>query len=412
MKTMPLKGITIIDFGHVMAGPYGTKQLLGMGATVIKVESKKHSDNFRYSYMRAGNKDLLNEGGWIFQENNTSKMALGLNTKSVKAQEILHKLVKKADVVTANLSPSGFHKMGIDYETLSRIKEDIIVINASGMGDYGPYSAYRTAAPIMQALSGFSSLIGYDGEEPFGFGAALSDYVGGAYIAAAVTAALEYRRRTGKGQFIDLSSTDASICTIGAEALNYSVTREETVPFGNHHYRRQMAPHNCYPCKGQDSWCTIAVGNDEEWKAFRNELRSECPWVDDEKFATLPDRLHNEDLLDEYISEWTKNLDKKEVAERLQKAGVSAGMVENSKEFLENEHANAVGFFKDIQFDVSGFKPEHAKITGRVIDMRDVPEIKYGLAPRAGQDNDYILKEMLGMSDEEIEDAAADGAFN
>ena len=412
MSSMPLEGVRILDFGHVMAGPYATKQIVGMGAEVIKVESRKHTDNFRYSYMRKGNKDFLNEGGWTFQEHGTSKKALALNTKSAKAQEILHELVKKVDVVTANLSPAGFHKMGIDYETLSKYKKDIIVINASGMGETGAYSHYRTAAPIMQALSGFSSIVGYDGEDPYGFSAALSDYIGGAYLAAAVTATLEYRRRTGKGQFIDLSSTDASICTVGAQMMNYSVTGKETKPFGNHDYLRQMAPHNCYPCRGEDSWCNIAIGSDDEWALFRDEIKDECPWVLEEKFNTAKGRLALEAEIDKLISEWTKDKDSRELSFRLQNAGVSAGMVQGSKDILEDEHANASGFIKEIAFPPSEFKPDTVKITGRLLNMYDVPEIDYTLAPSAGQDNDYVLKELLGMSDDEIRFAAENGAFD
>ncbi|MGN0203338.1 MAG: CoA transferase [Coprococcus sp.] len=231
MERLPLKGITIVDFGHVMAGPYGTKQLLSLGATVIKVEAARHADNFRHGYTRPGVKNSLQEAGWVYQENNLSKMSLNINIKSAKAQKILHELVKKADVVTANLSPGGFHKMGIDYEMLSKIKEDIIVLNASGMGDYGLYSEYKTAAPIMQALSGFSSLIGYDGEAPYGISAALADYAGGVFIAASIVSALEYRRRTGKGQFIDLSSTEANVAVIGSAFMDYSAAGVETVPF-------------------------------------------------------------------------------------------------------------------------------------------------------------------------------------
>lgn len=411
MKRMPLKGTLIVDFGHILAGPYGTKQLQSLGATVIKVESRKSPDNYRYGFMRPGVKDFINEGGWNCQENSMSKMGFSLNIKSKKAHEVLHELVKKADVVTANLSPGGFHKMGIDYETLSKVKEDIIVINASGMGDTGPYSSYRTAAPIMQALSGLTSLVGYEGEGPYGVSTVFADYVGGAFLSAAVVSALEYRRRTGKGQFIDLSSTEATLCTIGAEVTKYSVTGVDHVTFGNHHYTKQMAPHCCYPCKGEDQWCVIAVASEDEWDRFKDALRGECCWVDDEKFATMELRLANQAELDANISGFTKNCNNKVLSHRLQNAGVSAGMVQSIAEFLDDEHALSRNLIQKTYFPESDNPVKFNRITGRLINIASSPDIEYKLAPGIGQDNDYILKELLGMSDAQIQEAAEDGAF-
>lgn len=411
MGRMPLEGVLVVDFGHVLAGPYGTKQLRTLGATVIKMESRGHFDNFRPSYMRKGVKDFAKEGGWTFQENATGKLCLSINTKSPAGQEIIHKLVKKADVVTANLSPDGYHKMGIDYETLSKVKEDIIVLNASGMGETGVYRKYKTAAPIMQALSGFSSFIGYDGEEPFGFAAVFADYVGGAYIAAAVTSALEYRRRTGKGQFIDLSSTEGTVCTLGSNFMRDNVTGVETRPFGNRHYLNRMAPHGCYPTNKADNWVVIAVGDEEEWKRFQNELRAECPWVDDGKYATLEGRLANMKELDANIAAWTGKYDKTDIAYRLQAAGVSSSMVLNGAEFPENEHALANGFIHAIDLGDDGLQPRFCKITGRLLNIQGMPEIEYTHGPGIGEHNEYVLKELLGMTDAEIQTAAEAGAF-
>lgn len=412
MSRYPLDGITIADFGHVLAGPYGTKLLRTLGATVIKIESRKHFDNFRASYMRKGVKDFAKEGGWNYQDNATGKLCLDINTSSAAGQEVLHRLVSKADVVTANLSPEGFHKMGLDYDTLRKYKEDIIVLNASGMGASGVYGKYKTAAPIMQALSGFSSFIGYDGEDPYGFSAVFADYTGGVYIAAAVVSSLIYRQRTGRGQFIDLSSTEATVCTLGSNFMRDSVTGKETRPFGNHHYLHWMVPHNCYPTKDEDNWVVIAVGDDEEWKRLKNELRAECPWVDEKIYDTLSGRSSHENELDTNLSEWTRKYSKEEIAVRLQNAGVSASMVLNGAEFLDNEQIQARGFIHSIFLGGEGIDPQDCKITGRILNIQGVPDMEYTRGPGIGENNDFVLKNIIGMNDEEIRKAQEEGAFD
>ncbi|MGN0203337.1 MAG: CoA transferase [Coprococcus sp.] len=172
-----------------------------------------------------------------------------------------------------------------------------------------------------------------------------------------------------------------------------------------------MAPHGCYPCAGDDSWCVIAVGNEEEWKRFQDELRNECPWVDDPMFETMEKRLDNYKVLDAKIAEWTPQYTNKEVVNRLQMAGVSAGMVQNAKDLLEDEHALETGFIKSIDFGESEIKPRYAKFTGRLLNIAGMPEIEYKLSAAVGRDNEYILKDILGMTDAEIQEAAADGAF-
>ena len=411
MARMPLKGIIVLDFGWVLAGPHGTRLLSDLGATVIKMEWIKRMDMFRMAPLRPGTKDPANEPAWQFQDQNRGKMSFCLNPKTVNGKDILCNIIKKADAVTANLSPDGFRKLGLDYEVLCKIKEDIIVVNASGLGNTGPYRTYLTFAPIMHAFSGLMSMLGYEGEGPWGISGIPSDVIGGANMAIAILAALEYRRRTGKGQFIDISSVDTTLCLLGTEFIDYDINGVIRKPFGNRHYTGQMAPHGCYPCDGDEGWCVIAVGSEYEWERFKTALRSECPWVDDSKFTTLDSRIANQEELDDKIGSWTKSQNKKDVVLRLQNAGVSAGMVQNVAETQADEHAAAAGYFKTVDFGESDNPLRYVKVTGNLTGA-DLPAGE-GIqsAPAIGKDNDYILRQLLGMTDQQIQAAKEDGAL-
>lgn len=409
--SLPLEGIRVLDFGQVIADPHGTRLLRTLGADVIRIESSAHPDLMRTDTMRRGNKNPFAEGGWGYQENNRDKLCISLDLKSPEALDIVHNLVKGADIVTVNATPKAFHRMGIDLEALKPYKEDIIVINASGFGDSGPYCNSGAYAPAMASLCGMSSLIGEEGHDPYGYCGLFCDYMGAAHLAVAAISALIYRNRTGKGQFIDLSQIEAGLTVIGAEFVDQSVNGVTPGPIGNHHYAKQMAPHNCYPCDKANTWCVIAVGSDEEWENFRNELKDECPWVMDKKYNTVEGRLANQAELDASIEAWTKQHDKRDIAFRLQEAGVSAAMVQNNMEITYDDMAATRHYFKKI--DMGGdLEPKEFWVTGNLLNLSSIPETDtYKFGPGCGQDNEYVLKNYLHMTDEQIKEADEKGAF-
>lgn len=411
MERRPLEGVTILDFGWVIAAPYGTRLLRDMGARVVRLETGTRVDPARLDTRRPGS-DWREEGGWAYYDNNHCKIDLCLNLKSEKGKEILYRLIPQVDVVVSNYAPRAFHKLGIDYETLKEKREDIIVINASGLGDTGPYRDYATYAPIMQCLSGMTSLIGYEGEDPFGYSGIAADYIGGIAIAALVASALYHRRKTGEGMFLDMSSTESTLAMMGVPFLQYQINGKLMTPTGDHHYLHQMAPHNCYRCAGEDNWCVIAAGSGEEWENFKNALRSECSWVDDERFSTLEGRLANQSVLDEKISQWTRDQDKKELVKKLQNSGVSAAMVQDGWETLHDEHCGETGYFQTLDFGEGERRPRYVKITNNIIHIASMPPEKYDvLSGQLGSGNEYVLREMLHMKDSEIEAAEQDRAF-
>jgi len=410
-KQLPLKGIRVLDFGWVVAGPHGGRLLQELGASVIRVESGTRLDPMRIDTMRDGVKDCFAEGGWGFQENSRGKMGLCLNLKSECGRDVLKRLIRQTDVVTCNFAPGGFHKLGLDFETLSQIKKDIIVVNASGLGDGGPYGNYMTFAPVLAAMTGITSVLGYEGEAPFGYSGLLPDYVGGISIAAAVAGALVYRQKTGEGQFIDLSQAEAVMQGMGPALLDEQINGVTAAPFGNHDYARQMAPHNCYPCREENTWIAVAAGSEAEWQRLVAEIGSECPKLGDRAFASAALRLENEKQLDEVMTGWTKSQTAAAAALRLQKAGVSAAPVQNTREFLYGDtHAQARSYFRTIDFN-DHIIPPKIYVTGPLIHMGGTSDGDYRQGPPLGRDNEWILKNVAGMDDADIESAAEGGAF-
>ena len=410
----PLEGVIVLDMGWVVAGPHGGRLLRELGATVIRIESATRLDPMRIDARRYGltEKDSLEEGGWCFQENNRSKLDLCLNMKSPKAKEIFFEIVKRADIVCCNFAAAAFNRMGLSFENLSKYKKDIICLNASGLGNDGPYSTYATFAPVLSCMTGLTSLIGYEGEAPYGYPGILPDYMGGVCLAAAAVTALYYRNKTGKGQFVDLSQSEALMQSMGPALLDCQLNGTVPECIGNHHYLHQMAPHNCYECAAENTWIVIAVENDEKWKRFVKEFSSGYPLIAQEKYKTLSGRLENEAELDALIAALCKDHDAAALAQRLQSAGIAAAKANSTYDLLyDNPHAKETEYFRRIDLKDNGLEPDHFMITGPLINMASVSKEEYKPGPACGRDNDLILRDMFGFDDKTIKEAFEDKAF-
>lgn len=413
MAHLPLEDIRILDLCWVLAGPHGTRLLADLGAEVIKIESKAKLDGWRtgLGLLREGVSSPLEEGSGLFQQENRNKIGLCLNLKIPEGREIFERLVKISDVVTSNFSAKGFRKMGLEWEKLQEINSQIIVVSMPGLGNWGPYSDFTTFGPSLQALTGMTGLTGFQGEEPVGVGTSWADYLGGANMALSVLGALEYRRSTGKGQFIDISQQEASLSLLGSTLLDWAANQKKRENHGNRHPVAAAAPHNCYKCLGEDRWCVIAVASDEEWRNFCRVL-DDPPWTQESRFATLLDRLRNQDELDKLIEGWTMNYSPEEVVEKLQSGGVSAGMVQNIEDLLRDPHLWERGFLVDLKLPHPERRPPNVVLSGVATPFSGKNLGIRRTAPgRLGEPNEYILKDLLGMTQEEIDRAAAKDAF-
>lgn len=414
MDKLPLSDITILDLTWVIAGPMATRLLCDLGARVIKVESRKSFDVLRSGCRRKGNDDPRKEGGWAFNDLNRGKTHITLNLKSEKGREVFEELVKISDVVVSNFGAAAFKKLRLTHEDLKEINSEIIVMNASGLGDWGPYSSFVTFAPILQSMTGIESLVGYEGaDSPLGSFPPVADYMGSLAICNYLMAALEYRRRTGKGQFLDLSQGEAAVSYLGHILLDWQVNRVKRGLKGNHHYADGAAPHNVYKCLGDDEWCAISVASEKEWEAFAKTIDPPGEWTKGEKFSTAGARVANERELDERVSVWTGQKTANEVSELLQTAGVSGAPVQSSEAVLyEDEHLKERGFFKKIVFPPSDRLPDNFIVNGLPFlingcrfseDSRPAPEM--------GIHTKYVVEHILGKSEEWYNEAAAAEAF-
>jgi benzylsuccinate CoA-transferase BbsF subunit len=412
MKRLPLEDIKILDFTWMLAGPHGTRMLADLGAQVIKIESKSKIDGTRRIVLREGNSDPTDEGGGEYQELNYNKIGLSLNLKSPKGKEILGKLVKVCDVVTANFDANGFKKLGLERENLKKFNPEIIVISMPALGNWGTYSGYMAFGPNLAALSGLTDILGYPGEEPVGPGVPYADYISGATLAFSVLSALEYRRKTGKGQFVDISQFEVVLSTLGSGLMNWSANKKLTERSGNYHPVGKAAPHNCYKCKGEERYCVISVASDKEWESFCNVLNN-AMWTKESKFATHLNRLKNQKEMDELIESWTKNYTPEEITGRMQQAGVSAGVVQNAEDLIKHDQHLRERFLVDLKLpERPNRKPPTLTLPGHIIKLMESPTKEDFAAPaRMGENNMVLLEKLIGMTQQEYQQALAGGAF-
>ena len=391
----PLDGIRVADFCWAWAGPYGALQLAHLGAEVIRIESQTRPCPSRLIPPWADNeKGGFNRSGY-FNQYNQGKRSLTLNLKKPEGLELAKKVVAKSDIVTENFAGGVMDKMGLGYEVLRAIKPDIIMISLSGYGATGPEKGYVSYGPPQVALSGMSSLTGYKDDQPRQAGFSYGDPNGGVHGTFAVMCALLHRAKTGNGQFIDLSQREACAMLLPEGLMDYAMNG--TQPPRNGNRDPYMAPHGVFRCKGADRWVSIVVGNEEEWQRFCKAI-GQSALATDARFATLAARKENEDALEQVVTTWTNALSPDEVTQKLQHAGVAAYPTLDGNDLLANPHVAARGYFVELEHAEVG-KRRHLGIPWKM--SRTPCEIRRP-APLFGQDTDYVLEEVVGLSRDEI----------
>ena len=399
----PLQGIRVMDFGWVVAGPRCGKTLADLGAEVIRIEGRGRIDTFRQAGGFAEGKELA--PGGRFKEINRNKLAITLNMRHPKGIEVAKRLLAISDVVLENFTSGVMDRWGFGYDVMREINPGIVYVSMSGYGHSGPYEHFVSHGPIIQALAGFTHCTGLPERPPAVLGA-YADFVGGASAAFAVVAALAHREQTGRGQYIDLAQYQAIAATTGTAVLDYTVNGRPAQRIGNGSYHQQVAPYGPYRCAGEDRWCVIAVTTEAEWAAFRDALGSPT-WALEQRFATMPDRVSNRDLLDERVTEWTRQRCPEEVMYLLQKAGCPAGVVQDAADMARDPHLHARGFWEYQQDSDLGTQ----RFEGVPVKLSETPGRVRRPAPQVGQHNDYAYGSLLGMSEEQIEQYAEEGVF-
>jgi crotonobetainyl-CoA:carnitine CoA-transferase CaiB-like acyl-CoA transferase len=392
----PLQGVRVIELTKVWAGPYTGKLLSFLGAEVIKIESLGSLDVTR----SFGVADINNAPG--FQSVNPQKLSVQIDMKNPKGVELILQLLGKSDVLIENLRPGAVKRLGLGYEAVRKAKPDIVYVSMGMYGTEGPLSYQTGYAPCFAALGGVSYLVGYEGQPPAGMNVRYADSTFGTAAAYAAMVALMHRRRTGEGQFVDVSAVESMTSMIGDAMMEFALTG--TVPKGEGNRHPDMAPHGAYPCR-QGEWISIAVSSDAAWQALSAAM-GQPELAQHERFRTVADRKAHETELDRLITEWTLTLGAQELAADLQQRGVAAAKSFSSVDLVSDAHLWSRGLFREVR-NGSG---ENKLIVGPSWTMSREATID-SAAPRLGEHNAYVLGEVLGLSDEEQAQLAAAGAL-
>ncbi|PKB72270.1 MAG: hypothetical protein BZY87_01265 [SAR202 cluster bacterium Io17-Chloro-G6] len=395
----PLEGVRIIEMGQLIAIPFAMKLLADMGAQVIRLESTGRLESYRSDsvYQNDVSGEFWNKGA-NFYEQNRNKLGVTLDLSKPKGIQILHELISVADIFAENFTPRVIKNFGLEYEDLRKIKPDIIMVSSTGYGFYGPWANYGATGPATEGAAGLAYQTGYLGGQPVMAEIPYTDYTSGEHTVFAVMAALMHRLRTGQGQFVDISQTQATSATIPEVLMDFSANGRTGQRRGNQD--TSMSPHGCYPCQGEDRWITIAVAKDDEWQAVCRVLGQEG-WAGDSRFEDSLSRWKNRDELDALIGPVTRPWDAHELMQALQEEGVASGAVLDSKDLLFNPHLNERGFYEVVtHHESTGIPP--LPYAGRPWKLSRTPAVKGRAAPLMGEHNSLILSELLGKTGGEM----------
>ncbi|HZP46610.1 MAG TPA: CoA transferase [Candidatus Binataceae bacterium] len=404
-KRRPLEGVRVIDLTKIVAGPNCTRMLATMGAEVIRLEwhDQRALDLLRMVNPKApgGDEESLNRSG-LFNNINAGKYGATLNLSLPQGRDLLKRLVAKSTVLCENYSPNQMEKWGLGYQELSAVNPRLIYMQITGMGKSGTYNGYLSVGPTAQALSGLTHMSGLpEPMPPAGWGYSYLDHSTGYYGAMLVMAALLKLRRTGKGCYIDVSQTEVGLMTTGTAVPAAQLFGRKTPRLGNR-AAETWAPHGAYPCRGADEWIAIAVQTDEHRQALRAEI-GDASWAHDARFATAALRKANEDELDSRLAAWTRDHDRYDLMNRLQRRGIPAAAVQNAADRCERDaQLKARGYFVPLPHsEIGTWAVENfpARFGAMPVEVGGLPGRG---APMIGEDNDYVYRELLGLSPEEI----------
>jgi crotonobetainyl-CoA:carnitine CoA-transferase CaiB-like acyl-CoA transferase len=394
-------GTNIVEFGAGAAGPIATRYFVEHGATVLRVESRSRPDFLRVYALGPDNPHGL-EGAPMFDGLNVGKRSITLNLKHPDGVEIARRVIGEwADAVVENFAPRAMRGFGLDYDTLAAIKPDLVMMSSCLQGQTGPHRDYPGFGGQGSALSGFNWLTGWPDREPVGPYATITDSLAPRFVASALAAGLLYRRRTGRGVYLDLAQVEAGSYSLSPWLLAYEVDGVVGARMGNRSPR--AVPHGAFACRGDDRWVAIACWTDGEWARLSGIIG-----LDDPSLGTLAARLERVDDVEAAVEAWTTTRTRDEVAHLLQAAGIEAvpvqdfGDIHEDPQVARREHFVSLThpYMGDGLYEHNGFR------------LSDAPGGYDRSGPTLGQDNDWVLGEVLGLSTDEQEKLRADGALD
>ncbi len=428
---LPLEGIKVADFSWFGAGPICAENLGRYGATVVRVESEAHLDGLRSVAPFAmkpcpdcdgkGCKNCLNAGrvtqtgynvSGYFNNYNAGKLDITINLSTEMGKEMARKLIAWCDIFITNQTNRMVDRWGFGYDELKKINPTVIAAYQPMQGLTGPHKDFFGFGSVLNAITGYNHLSGFPNRPPMGIGTNYPDYViNPGHTLIAILAALRHRRKTGEGQCVELAQIESVVATLGPVVMDYKENDRNQIRKGNR--ISYAAPHGAFRCaditwenQPLDRWVAFGVFNDGQWQ-WLVEAMGSPGWAKDAKFATFEGRKANEDELEAKISEWTLPQTPEAVMELLQSKGIPAGVVQSSKDVLEDEHLKARGYFEYLDHPETGVMAHD----GAPFKLSKTPGSLRTPAPVLGQHNEQVCKEILGMTDDEIAEALIEQAL-
>ena len=402
--TRPLDGLRVLDFTHVLAGPFATRVLADMGADVVKVNSQERAI--------AGNNSPDSPYYVMWNRN---KRALALDMRSEGGRAICRRLCDTADIVIENFAVGVLDRWGIGYSTVQATNAGVIYVQMSGMGHGGPWSGFVTYAPTIHAISGLTRLTSVPGREDIGIGYSYNDHQAGLHAVVAILAAVEARRQTGRGQQVDLSQFEVGVNFLGPSLLDWFANGRAARPVGNTLPYDAAAPHGVYPCQPQgtgtvgERWVAIACLTDTQWRALR-EVMGNPVWAQDPAFESVSGRTAAIAMIDAAITAWTQTQDATDIMLRCQAVGVPAGLVQDGIDLTTKDPQLAHGgFFSPI--DDAGSPIGQTFADHLPLHFETTPCTEYRRVRALGEDNVSVLKDWLGLPESEVRQGEADGTL-
>ena len=381
---LPLAGIRVLDFSHVLAGPMCTRLLADLGAEVLRVEtSKRHDTPWRAPVDPEVKRTLA------YVMVHRGKKSITIDLKSQVGVDVARQLARVADVVVENFSAGVMKRLGLDFADLEKINPRLIFLSMSGYGHNGPRKDWTSMNTNLQAYSGMMTVTEEEENPPVAISNSWMDYVGGLHGCFSVVQALAQRRRDGKGRHIDLAQFESGVATLGSLLMASIVDR--TTPKREGNRSSKMAPQGCYRCAGDDQWCVISVEDDRQWHAFVKVLGNPS-WAQDARYATLPGRVRDQQQIDPQIEQWTEALPAKQVEERLRDAGIAAQRMLRVNDILQD-----TSVFQLLQRNAGP-----TLMTGLPFSFGPSEPQTFGPVPRLGEHTEEALSSWLDLSSEEI----------
>ena len=387
---LPLAGIRVLDFGHIVAGPFCVRLLADLGADVVKVETATRQG--RTGARRGGQRAGANGRTPHLYHINRNRRSIDLNLKSERGRDIARRLVAVADVLVENFSNGVMERLGLGFRELAAINSRLVYASMASFGQTGPRRGWTGMNVTLQACSGLMLATGAEGDPPIGISNSWNDYVGGLHAAVAILGALGERRRTGKGRHLDVSQFEGSVAMLGSLLLASAVSHKPPPRIGSR--SDSAAPQGCYRCAGEDQWCAISVQSDEQWRALVALLSERGAPLRAPRYASLAGRVEDHDAIDRILEAWTGELAPAEVERRLARIGVAAAAMRRGNEF------EAVEEWRRVLCPLPSSGGAITKVVGLPFVFRGVSPVAAIEAPRIGATGKDALRDWLKLDEQ------------